>query len=375
VTWRTRSLGDLLAGNGLTGVDEEPYPTDGWSGATFTLLRRSPSERFVLKRDSLSRDWIAQATLDTELREAALVGLLGARATTSTIPAGDPFMFGGPLRFPYLGAAADGEDAVILMPDLSGELLAWERPSHERPIGAPVVDRVLDAIARLHTTGWWVPRGDEAPIPWCPLPERLGLLARPAAEHYAAAGNPVGERFLEGWDAFDAAAPKSARDLIDRLAADPTPLLETLGRLPAVGLHGDLKLANVAVFEDGGIGFIDWQMATYAPVAVELGWLLVSNSAVLPFEPLEVLRRYAESLGWHVDRWGVGDFQPRTAMDLLGDADAQVDLAIVVGLLLRGWRKGLDARAGIALASGVSAVDDLAWWCARAVEAADRRLA
>ena len=34
---------------------------------------------------------------------------------------------------------------------------------------------------------------------------------------------------------------------------------------------------------------------------------------------------------------------------------AGADLAILVGLLLRGWRKGLDAEAGVTLASGVSA--------------------
>ena len=50
-------------------------------------------------------------------------------------------------------------------------------------------------------------------------------------------------------------------------------------------------------------------------------------------------------------------------------AGAEVDLAILVGLLLRGWRKGYDAEAGITLASGCRRADDLAWWCERAVEA------
>ncbi len=54
--------------------------------------------------------------------------------------------------------------------------------------------------------------------------------------------------------------------------------------------------------------------------------------------------------------------------------DAQVDLSWIIGLLLRGRQKGLDAEAGTTLASGVTAVDDLAWWCERAVEAASRRL-
>ena len=47
---------------------------------------------------------------------------------------------------------------------------------------------------------------------------------------------------------------------------------------------------------------------------------------------------------------------------------------MIVGLLLRGWRKGADTVAGATLGSGVTAADDLAWWCERAVEAAERRL-
>jgi hypothetical protein len=59
---------------------------------------------------------------------------------------------------------------------------------------------------------------------------------------------------------------------------------------------------------------------------------------------------------------------------MAGDWDAQVGCAILVGLLLRGWRKGADAEAGLTLASGVSAADDLAWWCEQAIEAAGRLL-
>ena len=44
----------------------------------------------------------------------------------------------------------------------------------------------------------------------------------------------------------------------------------------------------------------------------------------------------------------------------------------IVGLLLRGFRKGLDTEAGVTLASGVQRADDLAWWCERAVAASAR---
>ena len=101
-------------------------------------------------------------------------------------------------------------------------------------------------------------------------------------------------------------------------------------------------------------------MTLRAPVAVELGWCIVTNSAELPFTPDEVMARYraaAETAGVRLGDWGV-----------------QLDLAWIVGLLLRGWRKGADTANGVTLGSGVAAGDDLAWWAERAVEAAGRRL-
>jgi hypothetical protein len=53
---------------------------------------------------------------------------------------------------------------------------------------------------------------------------------------------------------------------------------------------------------------------------------------------------------------------------------ATSDLAVLVGLVLRGWRKGFDAEAGVIHPSGASAADDLAWWAWQAIEAAERRL-
>lgn len=156
------------------------------------------------------------------------------------------------------------------------------------------------------------------------------------------------------------------------LAGDPTPLLEALARLPAANLHGDLKLANVALVDEDRVGFIDWQMTLRAPVAVELAWFLVSNVAILPEDPDAILDRYRDTIGLR-GLPGVG--RPNGgAGRVLGDWDAQGDLTWIVGLLLRGWRKGLDAEAGVATGWGATASDDLAWWCRRAVEASDRRL-
>ena len=122
---------------------------------------------------------------------------------------------------------------------------------------------------------------------------------------------------------------------------------------------------------DDAVAFIDWQMTMQAPIAVELGWFLVSNSASLPVAPDEVVRRYRDHLDHDERRIREG---ASAGPPVVGDWDLQRDLTWIVGLLLRGWRKGLDAAAGVTLPSGISAADDLAWWCDRATEAAARRL-
>ncbi len=367
-SWRERTLLDLLTEHGLELSPEHDFPNDGWSGATFSALTDPVGRRYVLKRTSLAQDWIARATRDDELRE----GWLAARppGTLAWVPRAS---------IQYLGAAADGDGVAILMPDLSDELIAWERPGHDPVIDHPTLARVIEAVARLHALPWSrvvettaEPTSEPAP-PWCPVPERLTLLTRPSAEAYAAEGNPVGERFLAGWDAFDRIAPAGARDLIDRLAVNPAPLVAALAALPAAGLHGDLKLANVALLPEGQVGFIDWQMTMRAPVAVELGWFLVANSGSLPATPEAVLDAYRRELEWDSGRWSAGS-DANDFAGLAGDWDLQLDLVWIVGLLLRGWRKALDAEAGERLGSGVTGRDDLAWWCGQAIAAADRRL-
>ena len=368
-SWRDRTLLDLLTEHGLELAPEHAFPTDGWSGATFTSLFDHDGKRFILKRTSMASDWIARATLDHSLREAWVA---------SRPHDGVSFVAAGTI--PYLGAAADGVGAAILMPDLSTELIAWERPGHDPDIDVTTVGRVLEAIVRLHAMPWstgveWTAEreGDAAP-PWCPLPERLTLLSPVSAAGYEAEGNPVGDRFLAGWDAFRGRAPGEARDLVDRLSADVSPLVSALDRLPTVGLHGDLKLANVALTADDRVALIDWQMTTRAPVAVEMGWFLVSNSGSLPGEPEQVMSAYRDALRAVVrDRSGFGE-RLNDFAGLAGDWAVQLDLTWIVGLLLRGWRKGLDARAGVVLPSGVTAADDLTWWSERAADAAARCL-
>ena len=338
-------LAELLARHGLAGVREEPFPNDGWSGASLSVLRRGDGARFVLKRDSPERDWIARSTLDGPILREAWFAAHGP-----VLPA--------PIRAPYLGAGRDGDGFGILMPDLTGILFDWEAP-----ISADDLDRVLDGLAALHAYAWTF-SGDVRGGPWCPVRERITLICRASLERPGAARDAVASRLLPGWTSFDRLAPAAARELIGSLSDDPERLLAALAKLPSTLLHGDLKLANVGLAADGSIDMVDWQMVSLAPPAIELGWFLVSNVASLPLQPDDVLAHYHAALM----RAGPG------GAAIAGTWEAQVDAAVLVGLLLRGWRKGADAEAGVTLASGVSAADDIAWWCDRALAAADRLL-
>ena len=329
------SLAELLRAHRLDAHPEEPFAHDGWSGARLTSIRRG-IRRFVIKRDSTATDWIAQATLDGPvLREAWFA------ARNPLLPP--------PVRAPYLGAAVDGDDFAIVMPDLTGVLFDWQRPIDELTL-----EDVIEAMAALHAFDWEAVGTGPTTGPWCPVRERVLLISRPSVERRGPVHDAVAGRLLPGWDAFDRLASPAARDLIGDLAGDPDPLLAALAALPATLLHGDLKLANVGIAADGQVDMIDWQMVMFAPAAIELGWFLASNVASLPVAPDEILRRYA-----------------RAARERGSGADG-LDLAWIVGLLLRGWRKGLDAEAGTAFASGMTGADDLALWCERAVAAARR---
>jgi hypothetical protein len=384
--WTEHPLADLLATHGLTDVPEVPFPSNGWSGARLTSLDRPLDGRhFILKRTSLAIDWIARSTRDEALREGFVASL--------------PMPLPEPLVAPYFGAGGEDTTVGLLMPDLSNRLVPWDGGADEPPLDFGSLERILDGLARLHAMPWSIADSRDPLRLWPAVPwrERLLLLSPSSGAALAAEGVAAGERFTEGWACFARQATPAARALVARLDDDPRPLLTALSALPRAGLHGDLKLANVCFLDERRIGLIDWQMIALAPVSVELGWMLVTNSASLPEPPESIAERYRAavesvsgspiSLSPPFDpsraypraalEATVGlDAQPRfrAGDQVIGDWDAQLDLTWIIGLLLRGWRKGIDAESGATLGSGVSAADDLAWWCSMATEAAGRRL-
>lgn len=265
------------------------------------------------------------ATDDTQARESQVAA------------AGLPLPRG--VAMPSLGAARDGDGYAILMRDIADLLLPEEGITPREQISA-----IFAAMAGLHAAP--IPAGEE--IAWCDVGLRLTLLCErrmPLALRYQAR---VSQDLRAGWPLFHKHTSPAASSLIRALSDDVQPLLQALSRLPASLLHGDLKFDNIGVGPDGTVWLIDWAMPLLAPPAVELGWFIAMNSRRAAVTPDGMLELYAARAGIpHQDR------------------DRHEALTALCGLLLRGWRKGLDAEAGER--------QELAWWCERA-EAARRFL-
>jgi len=308
----------MLGAHGLAGAREEPFAHTGFSGAALTRLRRGDGASFVLKRMSIGSDWIMRATEDASCREASFA------AASLAMPDG--------VRTPALATASDGDGHALLMLDISKHLLP------QGAIDASTLDAITASMAELHAT----PLPPPGALQWCGLHQRLTLLTPDTARIAQAYGAPVARDIIDGWALFERHAPPDVAALIRALSGDPSPLLRALDGMPPALLHGDLKLDNIGVDGEGRVWLIDWAMTLLAPPAVEIGWFLAINSRRISRSLDDVMSRYATEAR-------------------IVDRERHDALTVLCGLLLRGWRKALDAEAG--------EQDELRWWCDRAREA------
>jgi hypothetical protein len=316
---------EMLDAHGVSG-EEVPFAHEGYSGAT--MSRIVMGERgYVVKRVSRTIDWVIQMTSDPALREAQI-------AASDVLDALRPG-----LRSPSIAAARDGDGFALLMHDVTACLL----PSTGR-VSESTADLILTRVAEMHARSWEALPTEG--IEWCGLRERLLMLSEPAATRLRAAGFMLSGGFAAGWENFHRAAPPEARDLVRALHDDPQPLIDVCAGLPWTLLHNDLKTGNMAI-EGETLWLFDWALAGFGPVGVDLGWLLSANSWRLPWGLDETLERYRTRLARElVDRFDDGMWRRQEAV------------AHVSGLIMFGWKKHDDP-------------DELAWWCERAMAAAD----
>jgi thiamine kinase-like enzyme len=305
------NLTHLLNSHGVSFSNWAEIKQRGFSGARIYKQSSHEGVPYILKVTSARTDWIMRATSDHRCREAVL-------ANTRCIR-------GDQIDSPAFGSAQDGAIFSILMHDISEHLLPNEQLTHHQ------LSTILRGMSRLHS----LTPPDDSDVPWCSIEDRLTLFM-PDPEKLA--HFRIADDILRGWQLFFDYAPRDVGDLVRSLFDDLSPLTNALGRLPSRVLHGDLKLDNIGIRPDGSLSLIDWSMPLIAPSAVDLGWFLAMNSRTLPISLDETISAYTS----------YSDLEGRVH-------EIHQSLTILCGLLIRGWRKALDAESG--------EPDELLWWC------------
>lgn len=232
----------------------EIQPMHGHSGLAGGQLSYVDTDagRFVLKRMSITSDWIMRVTEDHQGRSVRLwqYGLLDQLSPN--------------VEHTIIAAARDGEGWAILMEDLSGKFFTRETFAPE------FVPVVLDGLAKIHATFWNDPRL-QAP--------RLGLgNAATYLNFYFRSQNHTGDTWgliplwcRDGWKSLpELLDAETFQQMID-LHQHPAPLLNAIKRYPFTLLHGDYRAENLA--HNGCLAAIDWQQAKCSLMTIDLAWI------------------------------------------------------------------------------------------------------
>jgi len=309
------SVDELLAPETLTALTGEPVkyvrclPMEGgFSGSSLLNVEANGDKRaecFVLKRMSVKRDWVMDATHDHRCRSVTLwqTGLLHRLQPT--------------VAHATLACARDGDGWAMLMDDISTALMANE------PFTGRQVYFLLDSLATLHATFWEAAELTDPKLGVCTTKALLQLFSPTMAHQFPGTTSPLPQRIIEGWPALQKVVAPDVADVLSKLCADPQPLCAALARYPATLVHGDYRYANLGLVVEPATQaiLIDWQLAGYSAATIDLAWFLatpnVLNSPVATDVATEYYRqRLAEQLG---ERFNESCWQPLLALGQLAN--------------------------------------------------------
>lgn len=311
-------------------VASEPLSKSGASGNTLERVTLRDGRVLVRKQVSPAWDWISRATGD---EGRALV--MWDAGVFQGMPDG--------VDHATVGVEPTPDGWAIYMRDVSRHLF----PAEGR-VASEEVRRVVSGLAELHRAFLGT---DIQGL--CSLVDRYHLLSPRTAQRETALGNPAGPLISRCWDAFVELAPPDVSGPIVALAGDPTPLAAELLRCEQTLVHGDARLWNMGLSDDGLV-MIDWGERTgMAPAPVEIAAFVAFDAKYLELTRDEVLQEYRSLTSDFVD-------------------DASFDLAMIGGLVQLGCHHVLDLVLKGTHDARQYADQALAWWSATVRRAFER---
>jgi hypothetical protein len=333
------SLSELLGP--VAHVARVPLLSPGKSGASLErleiTLRSGQPLTLIHKHSRLPQDWVRLRTADLVGREAALLG--------------QPLLAGvwDELVCPYRAFAVGNGDVGLLMEDLSEVLVQLEVP-----LSTALEDTVLNALARLHARFW----GSAAlTLPWLATPATSVRVfgGNDGADLEAAGMADLAQWVRTGWRLLRERLSPAVYELLE---APVAPLARLCAGIPSTLLHGDTRLANMAVMPKDPVrpvAFLDWQMAGAGPATLDLGLYLAGNARLRSRGPEALIAHYRELLERALAPSASSALPGSPVEDAIWERMVAAGTLYGAALLL--WDRALDADD---MLPGAAA--ELEWW-------------
>ncbi len=242
-------------------------PAGTWANAPCALATR------VVKRITAETGWLAAATADTRIREAALwrAGL------PEWLPRGIEMAIEA-VSFEQ-GADDTPTSATLLMRDERAHLM--RQPMRTPPGSLPAsILALLDALARLHARFWQSPLLDDPSLGLASQRDTLLWLSPQVVQGRIAQGDdqPYLRLALSGWEAFFRLIPPEDATRLQAVFDDPQPALAAIDRAPRTLIHGDIWGPNLGWLPPTRRGphvgrrllLLDWAIAAAAPAPYDV---------------------------------------------------------------------------------------------------------
>ena len=305
----------------ITSINKTLLSAIGYSGSVIerveVLLQSGVKRTFILKCTPIKADWLSQRANDQVGREAELLN--------------EPSLSGvwNCIQSPYVAFAKENGQTALLMNDVSDYLF----PDIREPIDFKSEDLILNSLASLHAAFW--ESSDIKKMDWLATSYNYLEVFAPGvheSDRYAPPPENIGNSMKAGWNIAFQLLPMDMKDILIKPAIE---LFEPWKELPVTLLHGDAKIANMAILPSGELVMFDWTYVGQGPCGIELGWYLAVNSTRLACAKEDFISQYRSYLELYL-RFIIDE---KTWSSI-------VDLAIITGARMMLWNKALGYQTG-----------------------------
>jgi thiamine kinase-like enzyme len=304
----------------------------GYSGSVLerieVKLQSGTIRNFILKDTRFESDWLSQRANDQVGREAALLNESSLSGIWNCI------------HCPYCAFASENGRIGLLMDDYTDYLF----PDIREPIDIRSEDLIIKALAAVHALFW--ESSEVKKIKWMVKPPHY-LQAFGPTEHesdrFAPPPEKIRNSMREGWGKAMQLLPARIGQILSKPANE---LFEPWKDLPITLLHGDAKMANMAILPPGKLVLFDWTYVGCGPCGIELGWFLAVNSTRLARTKEDFIAKYRSCLESGL-KFGIDE---KTWSKM-------TELAILSGAMMMLWSKALGYHGGTERGK-----EEWAWW-------------